>query len=50
LQGKSYDNTIYLPQQYGGTVWDLWQTSNWQHVQNHLMPTVHSALKQKGYN
>ena len=46
---KPIDKAVYLPQQHGGKWTDLWQTSLWQRVQNHLMPAVKSALKEAGY-
>jgi len=43
------DKAVYLTQQHGGHWYDAWQTSEWQRVQNHLMPAVMSALKQDGW-
>ncbi len=54
---KPIDKVVYLPQQYGGTLFDLWQPkinykiskSLLQGVLNHLMPSVKNALKEAGY-
>jgi len=35
-QMSPIDKAVYLPQQYGGTWKNLWMTSMYQRVQNHL--------------
>jgi len=50
LQGKSYDNTIYLQRQHGNAFTDAILPRGvkaWQSVQNHLMPAVQNGLKQR---
>ncbi len=43
------DKVEYLPQQYGGNWYELWQTNTYQRIQNHLMEAVISALTEEGY-
>lgn len=44
------DRAEYLPQQYGGHWYDLWQTSVVDRIRNHMMGAVKEALKEAGYN
>ena len=43
------DKVVYLPQQHGGHWHELWQTSLYQMIQNHMMDAVKNALTEAGY-
>lgn len=46
---RPIDEMVMLPQQHGGKWYDLWQTSLYQSIQNHLMDAVKAALEEDGY-
>lgn len=46
---RPIDEMVMLPQQHGGKWHDLWQTSLYQSIQNHLMDAVKEALREDGY-
>ncbi|KPU42117.1 tRNA(Glu)-specific nuclease WapA precursor [Oxobacter pfennigii] len=47
---KPIGKAVYLPQQYGGNWYQLWQTNKIQRIMNHMMSAVKEALKEAGYN